>query len=293
MKQLYVRINNIIKDNILIFILVVLCFLFSNRELKPIAKLKTVETTATFSNYAVARAGINAVATDALSATKKIAKNYSLNLLVENINDYYDNINNLLKKHGGYLENFNSYKDENGETLNLSIKIPAKNVDNFLKNLKGDAYVKSENFYTTDYTERYTDNENRLKNLYARRNRLRDMMSKEVKTLADIISIEKELNNVQLEIERLEKSNMKIDNEVEYSNINITLEPNIKEIKNVNWSFKSAFANAINSLIIACMTILHYFIVFVVFIPLILIFFILFILSKKIYNFIKNKCIKQ
>ena len=267
----------------------ILCFFYfyPQKTFKPMAK----RSATTFSNYAASRASLNDTAINSLNTTaKKIAKNYSINLLVENVDNYYNNINNLLKTYKGYLENFSSYKNDNNETLYLNVKIPAEKVDDFLKSLKGDAYVKSENFYAIDYTEKYSDNKNKLKNLYVRRDKLRNMMTKEAKVLADVIAVEKELNNVQLEIEKLEKNNMKIDNEVEYSNVNITLEPNIKK---VNWSLKDAFMSAINLLLVVCLTILHYFIVFVVFIPLILVFLILYILFRKVYNFIKNRCIKQ
>ena len=290
MKEIYTKINNFLaKNSLLLFIIILLClsYIFFQRTPKPTAK----RLTSTFSNYAVARANISDTTVNNLSLeTKKIAKNYSINLLVENVDNYYNNINNLLKTYKGYLENFSSYKNDNNETLYLNVKIPAEKVDDFLKSLKGDAYVKSENFYAIDYTEKYSDNKNKLKNLYVRRDKLRNMMTKEAKVLADVIAVEKELNNVQLEIEKLEKNNMKIDNEVEYSNVNITLEPNIKK---VNWSLKDAFMSAINLLLVVCLTILHYFIVFVVFIPLILVFLILYILFRKVYNFIKNRCIKQ
>lgn len=295
MKEFYRKANNFVKENIILSLLALLCVVFIVLKF-PINIEKNFRVyESAGSNYAIARSSKMAAmpmsaVSDTVTNAKKIAQNFSINLLVDDVNIYQENIENSLKKYDGYIENFNSYKNDKSETITLNLKVPAKNVSDFIKELKGDSYVKSENYYTIDYTEKYSDNENRLKNLYTRRDRLRNMFNKETKTLADIIAVEKELNNVQLEIERLEKNNMKIDQEVEYSNVNVTLEPNLKR---VNWSLKSAFLEALNVLAVAAITLLHYFLILVVFIPLLIAFFLLYIIFSKIYIFVKKKCTKQ
>ena len=69
--------------------------------------------------------------------------------------------------------------------------------------------IKSDNIYIVD--DDFLYNENRLKNLYARRERLRKMMNEKTDKISDILSVDRELSNVQLEIERLEKNNKNID----------------------------------------------------------------------------------
>ena len=159
-----------------------------------------------------------------------------------------------------------------------------------MEQIKNNAYVKSESFSAVDLTDQYTDNENRLKNLYARRDKLRNMMNKQADKLADVLAVDKELDKVQNDIELLEKRNVKIQNDVDYSQINLTIEPKIIENKTIEgWSFKKTFNDAINILIITCQMIIHYFLVFIVFVPLMIVVFVIAVLIKKIVK----RCIKQ
>lgn len=221
---------------------------------------------------------------------RKIVKTFNLNIIVKNIDKSTQELEELLKKYSGYIENFYSYEYEDSKANNFTIKVPTNNVSQFMKDIKKDGYIKNESFSATDFTEQYTDNENKLKNLYVRRDKLRTMMNKQAEKLADVIAVDRELSNVQNEIERLEKSNLKIQNKVDYSQINLTIEP---EIMGNKWSIKKVITDAINTLILACQMIVHYFITFIVFLPLFLGFFIVSIFIKKVYLYIKRKCIKQ
>ena len=221
---------------------------------------------------------------------RKIVKTFNLNIIVKNVDKSTQELEELLKKYSGYIENFYSYEYENNKATNFTIKVPTNNISKFMKDIKKDGYIKNESFSATDFTEQYTDNENKLKNLYVRRDKLRTMMNKQAEKLADVIAVDRELSNVQNEIERLEKSNLKIQNKVDYSQINLTIEP---EIMGNKWSIKKVITDAINTLVLACQMIVHYFITFIVFLPLFLGFFIVSIFIKKVYLYIKRKCIKQ
>lgn len=282
MKNIYKKANDFIKENIILFLIVVFVL------------YKVLYNSNTPQNNIPQPLARNYVATKTMAldsavdfTNKKIAQNFSLTLSVDNIVKYQENIAELVKKYNGYIENFNSYTNNNKQVLSLNIKVPSKNVNNYIKDIKGDNYVKSESYYTIDYTERYNDNENRLKNLYTRRDKLRNMMNT-AKNITDIIAVDKELNNVQLEIERLEKNNLNIDKDVEYSNVNLTIEENIKNIDN-NWSIKKSINEAINLLVIVCLALLNCLIIFITFLPLILLFIFLLFLIKKVYVYIKNR----
>ena len=273
MKNIYKKVNDFIKENIILFLIIVFVLykvLYSGNNIRndvvqPLAR-----------NYVATKTMALDSAVD--FTNKKIAQNFSLTLSVDNVVKYQEDITELVKKYNGYIENFNSYINNNNQVLSLNIKVPSKNVNNYIKDIKGDNYVKSESYYTIDHTERYNDNENRLKNLYTRRDKLRNMMNT-AKNITDIIAVEKELNNVQLEIERLEKSNLNIDKDVEYSNVNLTIEENIKNIDN-NWSIKKSINEAVNLLISVCFALINCLIIFITFLPLILLFIILLFLVK-------------
>ena len=293
--NLYSKINDFVSKNIVIILLIITLISIFKGAIQN-HKIQTNETTQyKTTNNIKARALTATDSIDMASFTynntdRKIVKTFNLNIIVKNIDKSTQELEELLKKYNGYIENFYSYEYENNKANNFTIKVPTNNISQFMKDIKKDGYVKNERFSATNFTEQYTDNENKLKNLYVRRDKLRTMMNKQAEKLADVIAVDRELNNVQNEIERLEKSNLKIQNKVDYSQINLTIEP---EIMGNKWSIKKVITDAINTLILACQMIIHYFITFIVFLPLFLGFFIVSIFIKKVYLYIKRKCIKQ
>ena len=291
--NLYSKINDFVSKNIVIILLIITLISIFKGAIQNYYKNQTNETTqykTTNNIKARSLASTDMIASTYNNTDRKIVKTFNLNIIVKSIDKSTQELEELLKKYNGYIENFYSYEYENNKATNFTIKVPTNNISQFMKDIKKDGYVKNESFSATDFTEQYTDNENKLKNLYVRRDKLRTMMNKQAEKLADVIAVDRELSNVQNEIERLEKSNLKIQNKVDYSQINLTIEP---EIMGNKWSIKKVITDAINTLILACQMIIHYFITFIVFLPLFLGFFIVSIFIKKVYLYIKRKCIKQ
>lgn len=221
---------------------------------------------------------------------KKIVKNFTLSIIVKDINVAKNELEKKLNEYNGYVNNFYSYEYSDKKALNIEMKVPSEKADAYLLFLKKNGYVKSENFSSIDYSEQYSDNENKLKNLYARRDKLREMMNIKTKSLADILAVDKELNNTQMEIEMLEKKNIKIQKYVDYASVNVTLEPEItKDKEQQQWNFKKVIFNALNILILFCHVFIQYFVIFIVFLPLFITFTVLVIVFKKIYLYLKNK----
>ena len=284
--NLYNKINEFINKNIIItMICILLIFVFKGAMQNYKIQTNEIKQYKTTNNIqARSLASTDMVALTYNSADRKIVKIFNLNIVVKNIDKSTQELEELLKKYNGYVENFYSYEYEYSKANNFTIKVPTDNVSQFMKDIKKDGYIKSESFSATDFTEQYTDNANQLKNLYVRRDKLRSMIENDATKIKDIIAIDKELNNVQNEIERLEKSNLKIQNKVDYSQINLTMEPEITENKTISkWSIKKVIMDAVNTLILACQMIIHYFITFIVFLPLFLGFFIVSICIKKLY----------
>lgn len=223
-------------------------------------------------------------------SNRKIVKNFNLSIVVKDVAKAKNSVENELEKYKGYASNFYSYEYSNRKAINMELKIPSEKVDDYLNFVKKIGYIKSESFSSVDYTEQYNDNENKLKNLYARRDKLRDMMKMQAKQLTDLLAVDRELNNTQIEIERLEKRNTKIQKDVDFSNVSLTIEPEIVENReNLHWSIKKVFINAIDLLILFCHAVVEYVVVAMVFLPIILAAFVVIFASKKIYNYVKNR----
>jgi hypothetical protein len=220
-------------------------------------------------------AGVDGISGKGFVATdKKIAKTLSVNVEVGNLNKAKDTVEEYIQNNDGVIDNFYSYDFYDKTAYHYSIKVPANKLDDFSRFLKTRGDIKSENFSSTDKTDSYIDNENRLKNLRIRRDSLREMMLKKAEQLADITSIEKELNNVQFEIEKFENSNQKIQKSVDYSVVNLTITPEVVfENGGGKWKIRKSFTNAINLFIKFYQKTVDYAVIFLVFLPIILLLF--------------------
>jgi len=217
----------------------------------------------------------------------KIVRGYGLTIEVKNTSNIYSVIIDEMTKVAGIINSFNSYNyTENDLAYNFVLEIPTDKIDSSIEYFKSLGIIKNENSNADDLTEQYSDNENRLKNLYSRRERLRKMMENKTEKLSDVLAVDRELNNVQTEIERLEKSNKKIDKNVEYSKLELTIEPKIKvnSLNDSQWQVSTSWNKAINKFIIFGQKSIDYIFQFITLLPIIIIFVLLVVLVKKIKN---------
>ena len=294
LKEFYFKVDNFLKNNILILLLLTV-FLFrvdlSRINIKPVVKKlygSTInhrnsnimfDTVAMADEISMDNSESVAMSKQSLSSVrktttvgaivaKKIVKNVNLSLEVKNTNNSKVKLENDIEKLGGFIENYYSYDFYNKMAFNFSIKIPAKKLTIFVDTIKKYGEVKSENFSLIDKTEQYNDNENRLKNLYTRRESLRNMMKMKTNNLGDILAVDRELNSVQYEIERYEKNNQIIDKEVEYSKVDLTLTPEvIQQTKIEKWKITKSFKTALLLLLKTLQKIIDWLVIVLVFTP--------------------------
>lgn len=183
--------------------------------------------------------------------TDKIIINGGVKIEVKNLETAKQQIETLVQNYQGKIRNYYSYYlNNNNLAYNFSLRIPSGSLNDFMREIEGLGIKKSENMNITDITETYYDNENKLKNLTLRRDRLRQLLSTNTKKLSDIIEVERELSNVQTQLENLQRTQLHNDNDVAYASFNVELIPEIVINTNENhWSFSQSVKKAINFLI--------------------------------------------
>ena len=189
---------------------------------------------------------------DPEATERKIVKNASLGLEVRDTEVARTEAEKLIDEFEGMITNLNSHEVRPGTlAYNLTIRIPAENLDAAIEKITDLGVKKYENFSSRDITASYTDTENQLKNLRARRDRLRELMKKETKSLKDILEIDRELANVQNQIERFERLQKGRDIDVAYSTLQLSLqpEPQIGDFTSPDWNPKWSWRKAVNNLI--------------------------------------------
>ena len=141
--------------------------------------------------------------------------------------DYIDSIGGFVQNssiHGGGI-NYKGLKS--GEFV---FRIPKQKYNGVFTDMGKFGTVVSQQSSGEDITERYFDNEARVKSLTIQEERLLDLLKKATK-MEDIISLEKELQRVRYDIENLTGTLKKWDGLVEYSTITLDLRE-VEQIKN-------------------------------------------------------------
>ena len=106
--------------------------------------------------------------------------------------------------------------------MDMTVRIPQENYETFLAGLSDICNVAAVNRYVENLTERYYDNENRLKSYRIQEERLFAMLEK-AESVTEMLEIESRLCDVQYQIEALTNTQRTIDNDVRYSTFNLTL----------------------------------------------------------------------
>ena len=286
------KMNNFFMKNILfiiiVFILVYLFMGFKEPAQQQLQQYNGYELT-TSPNMMLASKSV----TSQDFNNDKIIKNFSLTIESFDTEKTISLVQNKIEENNAIVDNFYSYNySSNSLAYNFSIKVPseiANDVVNFFKTL---GIVKSESTYATNTEEEYLYNQEKLKNLYIRRDRLREMMKTKTQNLSDTIAVDRELSNVQNTIDAIENTNKKIDKQVDYSKIELTIIPDIdiNSFNNNNWRINKSWKSAVNSLISFTQKSIDYGFKFVTFIPVIItVSALLFAIKLFIVKFILNK----
>jgi len=130
---------------------------------------------------------------------------------------------------GGYVSNTESYSDAEGKLTSgrIIIRVPGEKFNNAIDEIKKTGELKSVGISGQDVTQEYVDLESRLKNYEAQEKVLLDLMNKST-SVKDSIEVERELSNVQGEMEVIKGRMNYLDNMVGFSTIDVTIaEPDV------------------------------------------------------------------
>ena len=197
----------------------------------PNAMMARSADTATYDLYAAEESGASTGGTSAAdaateaSAGQKLVRAASLTLRTTAFEADLESVQALLDSLGGYVENLYEYGDvESGDTrtASLSVRVPSENLDAFLTGVEGVGRVTDRSESVTDMTVQYTDNQTRLETLYAKMERLNQLMA-QAQEVSDLIELESAIADTQYEIERYETSQRDIDRRVDMSAVSVTL----------------------------------------------------------------------
>lgn len=152
---------------------------------------------------------------------RKIIRTADMTIRTTAFEDCASKVQALIAENGGYVENLYQY-GESIRRLNLTIRVPSDRLDGFLASLEGAGRVTDRSESTSDMTTQYQDNEARLSTLYAKRDRLNELLLK-AEDVSDLIEIESAIADTQYQIDSYETSQRSIDRQVDMSTVSLSI----------------------------------------------------------------------
>lgn len=121
------------------------------------------------------------------------------------------------------IYNGSSYSSRRYRNAQLTIRIPAEDVDKFTEKVTGIANVVSNEKNLEDITLTYVSTESRMKALQTEEERLLELMA-QAETMSDLLEIESRLTDVRYELESVTSQLRTFDNQVNYATIYLYIE---------------------------------------------------------------------
>jgi len=202
-----------------------------------------------------------------------VIKESYLSLVVKDVIQAQKQIIEKAQKLGGFM--VQSYIDNPNEAASatITIRLPAKKLEKALDDFKKLAVkVVSENLSGTDVTEEYTDIESRLKTLYKTKAKFEEMMEKTTK-VPEILEVQRELINLQQQIDTLVGQKKYLEKSAQLSKITIYLstdELSLPYAPSDSWRPEVVFKEAVRSLVLTLRKIATVLIWSIVYLPILI-----------------------
>lgn len=153
---------------------------------------------------------------------KKIVKNASLNAEVKDYKTFSQQLNEKVKKYGGYVSQEEQSQSEYQVQSSVVIKVPVDQFENAINDLTKDVTTLNEKHISSDdVTTQLVDGKSRLEAKKQVRFRYLDLL-KQAKNMGEILTVQKEINDIQEEIELVNGRINSLSHESAMSTINFT-----------------------------------------------------------------------
>jgi hypothetical protein len=153
-----------------------------------------------------------------------IAKSSQLALVTKEFDKARGSVEDILKRHGGYLGQLDVAEPGNGpRTLSATLRIPTAQLDPAITEIKKLGEVESESQSGEEVTQQYVDLDARLTNARNTEQRLSTLLHDRAGQMNDVLAVEKEIDRVRGEIEQMEAEKKTLVNRVDYATLTVTI----------------------------------------------------------------------
>ena len=153
--------------------------------------------------------------------TQKVVKTGNLDFQSKDISADYQKIRQLLPGFKAYIQSENQSKSGTRSIYKVTIRVPGKSYDSLFAVLATIPYqLDDKTSNVQDVTEKYYDLKSRIKNKKALEQRYLDLLSRAT-VMKDILEIERTINEVRTDIERLQGQFNYLSKQVQMSTIKL------------------------------------------------------------------------
>lgn len=134
-----------------------------------------------------------------------------------------ERVGQLLSSLNGFVVSEEFLSTPNFDEYEMKLRVPADSLDKFVASLNGlEGRISKRNFYSEDLTAKYLDSKSRKETKQAMLENYRRLLST-AKDVEDLLEIQKRIDEIQEDAEAMSKVIMKIDYDVEFSSVDLTL----------------------------------------------------------------------
>jgi hypothetical protein len=153
---------------------------------------------------------------------KKIVKTANLNAEVKNYKNFSQQLSEKVKKYGGYISQEEQSQSDYQIQNAVVIKVPVDQFENALTDLTKDvSKLNEKHISSADVTSQLVDGKSRLEAKKQVRLRYLDLL-KQAKNMEEILTVQKEINDIQEDIELVNGRINTLSHESAMSTINFT-----------------------------------------------------------------------
>jgi len=160
-----------------------------------------------------------------------IVQTASLNILATNYDEASAAIDKLAAAHGGYVEKLDAKAQTgNARELSASLRIPTKQLDGFLADVRKLGHVEEETRSNEEVSDQYVDLQARLKSARATEQRLIELLGTRTGKLQDVLEAERELARLRGEIESMQGQSAILVHRVNYATVQVDLSEEYRQV---------------------------------------------------------------
>lgn len=181
---------------------------------------------------------------------KKIIRTADIRIEVKNYSKYNNSIRSNIKNFGAYIDKEEQTQTDGVFQNTITIKVPVEKFEDLVNSINGDDInIIDKRINSEDVTAEVVDTKARMEAKKQVRLQYLELL-KQAKNIKDILEIQKEINNIQEDIEAAASRVNYLTHSAAYSTINLTYyEYNTNLSNNYNGGFifkvKNAFINSI------------------------------------------------